>query len=210
MPRPSNRDERREQIAAGLIHVMARRGYDGASIADIARAAELTPGLVHHHFKNKQEILLVALEQLVKRHEQNLEEHLSKAGPGPGDQIDALIDVHLGLGATADPEALACWILLSGEALRQPEVRVEFEKAIARTVKRLSSIIQHGVDDGVFECEQVDAAAAAIVATIQGYFVLAAAARDLIPRGSAASSARRMADGLLRPSRTLDKQEGRS
>ena len=73
MARPSNTDERRLQIMGALVKVMARRGYDGASVADIARAARLTPGLVHYHFKNKQEILLAALRDLVARRDASLE-----------------------------------------------------------------------------------------------------------------------------------------
>ena len=42
MPRPSNTAERRAQITGALVKVMARRGYDGATIADIAKAARLT------------------------------------------------------------------------------------------------------------------------------------------------------------------------
>ena len=47
MARPSNTEERRQQIVQGLLRVMAERGYERASIAEIARAAGLTPGLVH-------------------------------------------------------------------------------------------------------------------------------------------------------------------
>ena len=58
MPRPSNTDARREQIVLGLQRVMAERGYEKATVSAIAQAAGLTPGLVHYHFKNKQEMLL--------------------------------------------------------------------------------------------------------------------------------------------------------
>jgi TetR/AcrR family transcriptional repressor of bet genes len=54
------------------------------------------------------------------------------------------------------------------------------------------------------------AAASALVAAIQGYLVLAATARSVIPRGSAATSTKRMAEGLLRPSRPLTKKERRA
>lgn len=53
MPRPSNTAERQEQIVLGLLEVMAERGYEKASVASIARAAELSPGLVHYHFQTK-------------------------------------------------------------------------------------------------------------------------------------------------------------
>lgn len=198
MPRPKNTEERRVQIAAGLVRVMARRGYDGASIAEIARAAGLTQGVVHYHFRNKQEILLVALRKLVAEHEARLAERLA-AARDPAAGIEAFIDFHLGLGADADPEALACWILASGEALRQPEVRSEYEQAISVLARRLVEIIRRGLAERVFDCWSAEAAASALIATIQGYFVLAATARSAIPRGSAATSTKRMARGLLRP-----------
>jgi len=210
MPRPSNTDQRRAQITAALLKVMARRGYAGASVADIARAARLTPGLVHYHFESKQEILLAALRDLVARHMSNLERRLGEAAGDPPSELAAFIDVHLGLGADADPEALACWILLSGEALRDQTVRTEFAEALASIAAGAAAIIRRGVEQRAFRCEAPDAAAAALVATIQGYFVLAATARDVIPRGSAARSTIEMAEGLLRPARPLSSKKHRS
>jgi len=197
MARPSNTEERREQITRGLVKVMARRGYDGASIGDIAKAARLTPGLVHYHFKSKQEILLEALRDLVARHEDRVDARLEAAAGDPVAQVGAFIDLHLRLGADADPEALACWILLGGEALREPKVHVAFAAALERLTRRLADVIRQGVAGGAFTCDSADAAAAALMALIQGYYTLAAAARSVIPKGSAAASARRMAKGLL-------------
>ena len=94
-------------------------------------------------------------------------------------------------------------------SLRQPEVQIEYEGAIAGTVKCLERIIRRGVDQGVFRCKAIDAAASAVVAAIQGYFVLGAAARSTVPRGSAASSTKRMVDGMLDPVRLISKQRGR-
>ena len=51
MPRPSNTSERRKEIVSGLLHAMARRGYAETSMPEIARAAKLTPGLLHYHFR---------------------------------------------------------------------------------------------------------------------------------------------------------------
>src|SRR5262245_55941814 len=168
MGRPSNTDERRLQITGALVKVMSKRGYDGASVADIAKAAKLTPGLVHYHFDNKQEILLAALRDLVARHDTRLEARVGEAGGDAIAELNGFIDFHLGLGADADPEALACWILLSGEALREPKVRVELERALHGMVARLAQVIRGGVATRVFVCDRVDEAAAALMALIQG------------------------------------------
>jgi TetR/AcrR family transcriptional repressor of bet genes len=209
MPRPENTDERREQIARAFQKVMAKKGYDGAAIADVAKAAGLTPGLLHYHFKSKLEILLAVLEGLASRHRHALEAHLSAAGGDAAKELAAFIDFHLALGSAADPEVLACWITLSGEALRTPRVKKDFEKAVTSILERLAATIRSGVKAGVFDCQDPKAAASALFAAIQGYFVLSATARSAIPRGSAAASVKRMAHGLLRSALPLDRNEPR-
>lgn len=204
MPRPKNTNERRAQIVQGLIEVMATRGYDGASISNIAKAAGLTTGLIHYHFKSKGEILLAALEHLSTQHRTVLNAELEAADRDPSARLSTFIDVHLGLGRTADASAVACWILLSGEALRESEVQLEFERAVGELRDSLAEILTDGVESEAFVCENVVAAATAIVAAIQGYFVLAGAARSLIPRGTAAASVKQMSHGLLSASSTRD------
>ncbi len=199
MARPSNTDERRAQIARALLTVMARKGYDGASIAEVAEAAQLTPGLVHYHFESKREILLLALKELGRGHLSRLEERLRGSGGDPARQLEAFLDFHLGLGADANPEALACWVLVGGEALREPMVQSLFEGTVAQLCRRLEVILRGGVEQGAFACAHLDAVAAGIIALIQGYLALAASARSTIPRGSAARTARLMVKGLLSP-----------
>lgn len=196
MTRASNTEDRRAQIVDALIAVMAKHGYDGASIADIARKAGLASGLVHYHFDSKLEILLEAVRKIATEHEAALDAALADI-TDPRRALMTLIDVHLGLGAHANPTALACWVLVIGESLREKRVRAEVELVLARLVTRISEILHEGVTANLFDCD-VDAAAAAIVATIQGYFALAATARALIPPGTAASSTKKMVEGLVR------------
>jgi TetR/AcrR family transcriptional repressor of bet genes len=68
---------------------------------------------------------------------------------------------------------------------------------MAGSVRRLAEILKRGPSIGVFTCDDPEAAAAAIVATIQGYYVIGATARDVIPRGSAAGSLHGMCEGLV-------------
>jgi len=93
--------------------------------------------------------------------------------------------------------------------LRENKVRVELEKALEATVARVGEVIRCGVEAQTFACDDANAAASALVAVVQGYFVMAATARKAIPKGSAARSARRMAEGLLRPAHPLTTQGAR-
>jgi TetR/AcrR family transcriptional repressor of bet genes len=193
MGRPSNTEERRQQIVAGLLQVMAERGYDGASVAAIAKAAGLTPGLVHYHFKDKQEILLTLAEQLAARVHERVASRLARVkGDDARARVDAFLDAFLATGADADPASVASWVTISAEAIRQPEVRAIYEKVVRTDLEHLEELV-----GAVTGKRRARAVAAGLFAAIQGYFVLAASAPGLVPPGSAASTVKRMAAGLL-------------
>jgi TetR/AcrR family transcriptional regulator, transcriptional repressor of bet genes len=198
MPRPSNTEERRRQITSGLMVAMAKHGYDGASIGDIAKAAALAPGLVHYHFKSKQEILIALAEQLVEQDQQGLAAFLARYRGNALQTLDAIIDFYLKLHPNADPAILACWIALSSEAQRNRKVGKVFAGALGDLHERIRQQVALGIDSGEFRDVVPNQIAAAIVATVQGYFVLAGTARDLIPKGSAARSTQAMLRGLLK------------
>lgn len=193
MGRPSNTEERRQQIASGLLQVMAKRGYEGASVAAIAKAAGLAPGLVHYHFKDKQEILLTLAEQLAARVHERVASRLARVKGGDARaRVDAFLDAFLATGADADPASVASWVTISAEAIRQPEVRAIYEKVVRTDLEHLEELV-----GAVTGKRRARAVAAGLFAAIQGYFVLAASVPGLVPPGSAASTVKRMAAGLL-------------
>jgi AcrR family transcriptional regulator len=59
--RPGNQDTR-EAILAAARHAFAERGYDKASIRQIATGAGVDPALVHHYFGAKDQLFLAAME----------------------------------------------------------------------------------------------------------------------------------------------------
>ena len=191
MPRPSNTEERRKQIVLGLLSVMAERGYERATIQEVARAAGLSPGLVHYHFHDKQEILLVCVEELAARVRARVEARIGRAD-GARAKVDGFLDAYLATGKDADPAAVAAWVTVSAEAVKQKEVRVAYEKVAREDLGRLEALCAE-----VVGARRARSVAAGLFAAIQGYFVLAAAAPGLTPKGSAAATAKRMAKGLL-------------
>ncbi|MEV5826082.1 TetR family transcriptional regulator [Spirillospora sp. NPDC052242] len=53
--------ETREAILAAARELFAEKGYDGASLRAIARAAGVDPALVHHFFGNKEGVFVEAM-----------------------------------------------------------------------------------------------------------------------------------------------------
>jgi AcrR family transcriptional regulator len=59
--RPGRQDTRGAVLAAAR-ETFAERGYDGASIRQIATGAGVDPALVHHYFGSKQQLFLAAVQ----------------------------------------------------------------------------------------------------------------------------------------------------
>ena len=63
--RPGKQDTQQAILNAAR-QAFAERGYDGASIRQIAGSAGVDPGLVHHYFGSKQELFLAVLRPPVE------------------------------------------------------------------------------------------------------------------------------------------------
>ncbi|WP_217640552.1 TetR/AcrR family transcriptional regulator [Blastococcus tunisiensis] len=59
--RPGNPDTR-DAVLAAAREAFAERGFDGATIRQIATAAKVDPALVHHYFGSKDKLFLAAIQ----------------------------------------------------------------------------------------------------------------------------------------------------
>ena len=117
MGRPSNREQRRAGILRAFARVLADHGFAGATIASIAAEAGLAPGLVHHHFTNKDDLLRALVRDLVARFRQRALHY--QAGEDP---LLAYVDGALKLDERADHVSARCWVGVFAEAVRNPSL----------------------------------------------------------------------------------------
>ncbi|CAM2008956.1 TetR/AcrR family transcriptional regulator [Acanthopleuribacter pedis] len=191
MGRHKNTDTRREQIVTALLQVMSAHGFEKASIRTIAEAAKLSPGLIHYHFKNKAEILHALIEQLAD-HARARYDHLSEGLTDPRAKIHAFITARLALGDGADPKAVAAWVVIGTEALRQEKVRELYSRAIETQMQILSDLLATLINEA-----DAKKTAAVILAAMEGAYRLEAAASEIMPKNYAASTVRKMVDAML-------------
>jgi AcrR family transcriptional regulator len=64
--------QRRDQILDAANALFAERAYDEVSVGDIANAAGVTRGLVHHYFGGRKEVYIGLLERLGAQREDQL------------------------------------------------------------------------------------------------------------------------------------------
>lgn len=196
MPRPHNTEQRKSQIVRGLARAMARCGYAKATVQEIASEAGLTPGLIHYHFGSKQEILINLIQSLA----QVVRTRLDSGASDPSQRLDAAIEALVGTAAGVETEAVACWVVIGSEAVRQPEVRELYESLMREARAELEGIFRDAMHKEGRSDEQAPAAAVAVLAAIEGFFRLAAGAPSCVPPGTAADIVRAIAAGFIRSS----------
>ena len=188
MGRPSKRDERRRELVAAFARVLADHGYAGATVAAVAAEAGVAPGLVHHYFDGKHELLEALLDSLLAGFRARVRgfEHEGLEREGEGDPLLAYVDGALKLDARADVTAARCWVGVLAEAVRDPalfrRVRGMVDVEIAAIQRRSGGRLS-------------DHDAGAILAYILGALVLGAFAPKKVA-GFAAPGLRRLVASL--------------
>jgi AcrR family transcriptional regulator len=167
----------RERLIESTRTLLWERGYVGTSPKSIQQLAGAGQGSMYHHFSGKEELARAAIDRTAEEMRAGVDARLS--GPGTAlERISAYLrrerDVLKGcpIGRlTQDPEVMAA------PALRQP---VEETFTWLRT--RLTSVLADGIDAGELS-PAIDPAATAqaIVAALQGGYVLARAAGGVAP-----------------------------
>ena len=197
MARPSNTEHRRQEIVNGLMQAMADKGYEKASIQSIAKAAGLSPGLIHYHFKTKQEILIALIHQISEQAAQRFT-LLADAAGNAQQQLDAYIDAALALGDGSNPEAVTAWVIIGAEAVRIEEVRALYQQIIRQHSQQLSKLLQQAAaENGVtLSPSQTADIAAFVIASIEGSYQLATTAPAANP-GYAARLLKQALAGML-------------
>ncbi len=196
MGRPSNTTQRRQQIVEATVRVMARSGFDGASVQAIAKEAGLSAGLLHHHFSRKQDILYAVLEHLEAVLNGRFETR-SQRRRGAWGRIEAWVDAHLAVGEDDSPQATAVWVWLGAHALQDEALRTRYDAVVRRRLRTLTGLIEElAAEQG----RRIDARAHAVaaLAMVEGYFNLASTTEVVAP-GSTAGQVRRWLKLQLTP-----------
>ncbi len=86
------RDERRELLLGRATELFAKQGYEGLSMSQLAREAQISKALLYHYFPSKRRLFEAALEE-------GAEELRARTEPDPGrppaEQLATTLDAFL-------------------------------------------------------------------------------------------------------------------
>jgi TetR/AcrR family transcriptional regulator, transcriptional repressor for nem operon len=160
-----------ERLIESTRELLWERGYVGTSPKAILERAGAGQGSMYHHFKGKPDLALAAIRRTAHELREAAERVLG--GPGtPYERIEAYLlrerDVLRGCPVgrlTMDPDVMA-----------DDELRAPVDATLAWIRERIAGIVEEGKRQGQFAPSlDADEIAAAVLATVQGGYVLARA-----------------------------------
>lgn len=145
MPKIIDHAQRRHDIAVAACRAINRHGLDAVTLAQIAREAGSTTGMLAHYFDTKWDVILAALRLMHDRLEKRLSWRLESQ---TADLVELLSDA-LPIGDEQRAEA-AAWLTFWGAALKHPEIlemteqtHADWRSIIRRCLKIGCPAVQH-------------------------------------------------------------------
>ncbi len=118
-PRKASKEVRRHQLIEATIDTLARKGYSELTLADVAKTAGLSVGIVNFHFETKEKLLVETLKALAEDYRSNWQDALKSAGPRDAHKLAALLAADFN-EAVCTPRTLAAWCAFWAEAQSRP------------------------------------------------------------------------------------------
>ncbi|MEP9377458.1 TetR/AcrR family transcriptional regulator [Aquabacter sp. CN5-332] len=149
--------EKRRQILSGAREVFLERGFDAASMGDIARVAGVSKGTLYVYFQDKVDLFTA----LVSTECAETAERVFVIDVCSGDISETLNALgHSFIEAMIRPSHIATVRTVIAAAGKFPEIgRRFFEAGPREGTKRLAAFLQSKVDEGVLDIDDVEIAA---------------------------------------------------
>lgn len=145
------KEKRRDDIIAAARKVFSAKGFNSATMEEIASAAELSPGTLYLYFKNKEELhtslSINILKHLGVQIKKVVDENISVE-----EKIARFCDVFIEV-YDYDPNILInLFHLQSGETLHNlsEEVMQQLKKYSSLAHGAIIAVVKEGIDTGIF------------------------------------------------------------
>ena len=146
------KERRRQQIIVAAKRVFSDKGFNKATMEDIAREAELSPGTLYLYFKNKEE-LYASLSLRILQYLLIRVEHVnSEKDLGPDQKIDTLMEAMYDVYDFDPLIIINMFHLQSSETLKNlsPKLLAEIKTLSRKALGAIAAIFEEGAKTGKF------------------------------------------------------------
>ena len=157
---------RRKQIVDTAITTIAARGYSKTSLAEIARGAGISKGVISYHFRGKSELVEEILSHLLREPAEFIKARVDAADRAT-DNIRAYLEANFEFAKTHRRQLLALVDLWGSRDSSEGRNRFDAE-AYEPSRRYLSRILTAGIESGELRPVPAQTMASTIQAAIDG------------------------------------------
>ena len=131
---------RKRQLIEAAIACLAEGGMSGFTVARICKKAGISRGLISHHFKGKDELLVQAYETMTAHLDAASTSRPADAEKAPTQALLEIIEANFS-GASFDKTEMKAWLALWGETSGNPRLLAVHRRRYASYHRRLKTLI---------------------------------------------------------------------
>ena len=159
--------QRQEQILDAALLVFSRRGFDGATIPDIAKEAGIAVGTIYNYYPSKRDLFVAAIAKCIIEPFTKVIRHM--AMEGDTSYISAIMEDRLKLGL----ENIGHFLPLLSEIQRDPELRQRYTEQILQPIMAImEKYYASRVEEGAFRDINPSIITRAIGGMVVGFMLL--------------------------------------
>ena len=146
------RERRRQQIIIAAKRVFSEKGFNKATIEDIAKEAELSPGTLYLYFKNKEE-LYASLSIRILQYLNIRVDHVNKEKDlTPSEKLTALMKSMFDVYDFDPMTIINMFHLQSSETLKNlsTELMSDIKELSRKSLAGIAAIFREGIEQGDF------------------------------------------------------------
>jgi len=187
---------RRQQLIDATINCIARKGLGSITLADVAREAGLSQGIVNLHFNSKDNLLAETLRFLAEEYAEQFRQTLDKAPPDSAARLQALLEMDL-KPSICDRKKLAVWFAFWGEVKAVPTYQKICEARDQKNQDVLEDLVSELIREGDYADLDAHSVADALAATTDGMWLSYLVNPKTFKRASAQKAVRSFLAGLF-------------
>ena len=146
LTRAEQREKTRTCLVEAAAKVFSRRGYDKASLDEVAEEAGFTKGAVYSNFKGKEDLFLATIDAHFEKRLESVKRVMQEEPDEQGTAHAAGMDFMNQLNA--DPEYFSLFFEFWAYAQRNPAVKRKFLPRVQRFRSALAEVFEAKSQDG--------------------------------------------------------------
>ncbi|HML24098.1 MAG TPA: TetR/AcrR family transcriptional regulator [Aggregatilinea sp.] len=151
--KPADQTVHVDEILYAAAIIFHRKGYQGATMADIAAEVNLTAGSLYHYFPSKEDLLMAVLDAGLSLITGKVRDVIEGDDP-PADKLRAIITIHI--LSEIDNIHIATAVIFESRALLEvPGVREQYIRQRDTLERLYRDVIEAGIAAGDFRAVDV-------------------------------------------------------